>query len=162
MTLSARLRGRRLAWSRQRNVANRIPERLLERGEPGALATLTIRRVEARCREFKSRRPHHKTHTHNFVVTTNDDKTDDDDRQESGRDENGRPPFGFYSIATRTVTVMMKPTLTVRYRTKRTFPRFGPWTPRVPASEIAVDPSLCSANPLRCESRYPSTDQVES
>jgi len=40
VSVSAELRGRRLAWSGQRNVANRIPVRLLERGEPGALATL--------------------------------------------------------------------------------------------------------------------------
>jgi len=59
VSVSAELRGRRLAWSRQRNVTNRIPVRLPKRGEPGALATLTIRHVEARCREFKSRRPHH-------------------------------------------------------------------------------------------------------
>jgi len=42
VSVSAEFRGRRLAWSRQRNVANRIPVRLLERGEPGALATLRI------------------------------------------------------------------------------------------------------------------------
>jgi len=42
VSVSAELRGRRLAWSRQRNVANRIPVRLLKRGEPGALATLRI------------------------------------------------------------------------------------------------------------------------
>ena len=70
VSVSAELRGRRLAWSGQRNVANRIPVRLLKRGEPGALATLTIRRVEARCREFKSRRPHHKNHTHKTAETT--------------------------------------------------------------------------------------------
>jgi len=49
----------RTAWSRQRNVANRIPVRSLKRGEPGALATSEESPPEARCREFKSRRPHH-------------------------------------------------------------------------------------------------------
>ena len=43
------------------DVANRIPERLPRRGEPGALASSKDVSCEARSREFKSRRPHHIT-----------------------------------------------------------------------------------------------------